>query len=151
MRSKTAVFVAACCLRHRVAHHRRHANPTSALRCWCWRAVRSCCLWAACAGASYARLWPLLLVTAAVALWLPRRANALNALLLGESEANHLGINVEGLKRELAVALALGLGTMVGWRRVVKTIGEKIGKQGMTRSEERRVGKECRSRWSPYH
>ena len=23
--------------------------------------------------------------------------------------------------------------------------------QGMERSEERRVGKECRSRWSPYH
>src|SRR4030042_5975076 len=23
--------------------------------------------------------------------------------------------------------------------------------QGVTRSEERRVGKECRSRWSPYH
>src|SRR3989449_11634426 len=23
--------------------------------------------------------------------------------------------------------------------------------QGQTRSEERRVGKECRSRWSPYH
>ena len=22
---------------------------------------------------------------------------------------------------------------------------------GITRSEERRVGKECRSRWSPYH
>jgi len=22
---------------------------------------------------------------------------------------------------------------------------------GFTRSEERRVGKECRSRWSPYH
>ena len=22
---------------------------------------------------------------------------------------------------------------------------------GMIRSEERRVGKECRSRWSPYH
>lgn len=32
----------------------------------------------------------------------------------------------------LAVALALGLGTMVGWRRVVLTIGEKIGRQGMT-------------------
>ena len=27
-------------------------------------------------------------------------------------------------------------------------LGEKIGKE---RSEERRVGKECRSRWSPYH
>ena len=24
-------------------------------------------------------------------------------------------------------------------------------KWGATRSEERRVGKECRSRWSPYH
>ena len=24
-------------------------------------------------------------------------------------------------------------------------------KEGGTRSEERRVGKECRSRWSPYH
>ena len=24
-------------------------------------------------------------------------------------------------------------------------------KEGATRSEERRVGKECRSRWSPYH
>ena len=25
------------------------------------------------------------------------------------------------------------------------------GMPGITRSEERRVGKECRSRWSPYH
>ncbi|MCO6058280.1 inorganic phosphate transporter [Pseudomonas sp. MOB-449] len=32
----------------------------------------------------------------------------------------------------LAVALALGIGTMVGWKRVVRTVGEKIGKQGMT-------------------
>jgi len=32
----------------------------------------------------------------------------------------------------IAVALALGLGTMVGWRRVVLTVGERIGKQGMT-------------------
>lgn len=32
----------------------------------------------------------------------------------------------------LAVALALGLGTMFGWKRVVLTVGEKIGKQGMT-------------------
>ena len=32
----------------------------------------------------------------------------------------------------LAVALALGLGTMVGWKRVVLTIGENIGKKGMT-------------------
>lgn len=32
----------------------------------------------------------------------------------------------------LAVALALGCGTMIGWRRVATTIGEKIGKKGMT-------------------
>ena len=28
---------------------------------------------------------------------------------------------------------------------------EKINAKNTTRSEERRVGKECRSRWSPYH
>lgn len=31
-----------------------------------------------------------------------------------------------------AVALALGLGTMVGWRRIVETVSEKIGKQTIT-------------------
>ena len=28
---------------------------------------------------------------------------------------------------------------------------KKIGATNSERSEERRVGKECRSRWSPYH
>ena len=28
---------------------------------------------------------------------------------------------------------------------------KKIGRSSTSRSEERRVGKECRSRWSPYH
>ena len=32
----------------------------------------------------------------------------------------------------MAVALALGLGTMVGWKRIVVTVGEKIGKTHMT-------------------
>ncbi len=32
----------------------------------------------------------------------------------------------------VAVALALALGTMIGWKRVATTIGEKIGKKGMT-------------------
>ncbi len=32
----------------------------------------------------------------------------------------------------MAVAVALGIGTMIGWRRVATTIGEKIGKKGMT-------------------
>jgi len=30
------------------------------------------------------------------------------------------------------VAIALGLGTMVGWKRIVVTVGEKIGKQHLT-------------------
>jgi PiT family inorganic phosphate transporter len=33
---------------------------------------------------------------------------------------------------KVAVALALGLGTMVGWKRVVVTVGEKIGKDHLT-------------------
>ena len=33
---------------------------------------------------------------------------------------------------KVAVALALGLGTMVGWKRIVVTVGEKIGKTHMT-------------------
>ncbi|ERI50035.1 hypothetical protein N878_26945, partial [Pseudomonas sp. EGD-AK9] len=74
-------------------------------------------------GASYARLWPLLLATAAVALWLPRRARALNALLLGESEARHLGFEVERLKRELVFCTALGVGAAVAAAGLIGFIG----------------------------
>jgi PiT family inorganic phosphate transporter len=33
---------------------------------------------------------------------------------------------------KVAVAVALGLGTMVGWKRIVVTVGEKIGKSHLT-------------------
>ncbi len=33
---------------------------------------------------------------------------------------------------KIAVAIALGLGTMVGWQRIVITVGEKIGKSHLT-------------------
>ena len=33
---------------------------------------------------------------------------------------------------KISVALALGLGTMVGWKRIVKTVGERIGKAHLT-------------------
>ena len=33
---------------------------------------------------------------------------------------------------KFAVALALGLGTMIGWKRIVVTVGEKIGKAHLT-------------------
>ena len=33
---------------------------------------------------------------------------------------------------KFAVAIALGLGTMIGWKRIVVTVGEKIGKEHLT-------------------
>jgi PiT family inorganic phosphate transporter len=32
----------------------------------------------------------------------------------------------------IMISISLGLGTMVGWKRIVTTIGEKIGKQHLT-------------------
>ena len=47
-------------------------------------------------------------------------------------------------------------GGLVDPEKVNKLIGEALDRakdidRVLTRSEERRVGKECRSRWSPYH
>jgi PiT family inorganic phosphate transporter len=33
---------------------------------------------------------------------------------------------------KVAVAMALGMGTMIGWKRIVVTVGEKIGKDHLT-------------------
>jgi PiT family inorganic phosphate transporter len=41
---------------------------------------------------------------------------------------------------KVAVALALGLGTMVGWKRVVVTLGEKIGKDHLTYAQGASAG-----------
>ena len=45
------------------------------------------------------------------------------------------------------------LHTHEGWRfQIAQAAFERLGSlQEVLRSEERRVGKECRSRWSPYH
>ena len=39
---------------------------------------------------------------------------------------------------------------VVAWRQTADFVTRYFHK-GSMRSEERRVGKECRSRWSPYH
>ena len=41
----------------------------------------------------------------------------------------------------------------ISWKEVetTKKIAEILDELDRVRSEERRVGKECRSRWSPYH
>jgi PiT family inorganic phosphate transporter len=41
---------------------------------------------------------------------------------------------------KVAVALALGLGTMIGWKRIVVTIGEKIGKERLTYAQGAAAG-----------
>jgi PiT family inorganic phosphate transporter len=68
---------------------------------------------------------------------------------IGKDEAAHLNEGqveaINGFKASLdagtrfiptwvkiAVAFALGLGTMVGWKRIVVTVGEKIGKTHLT-------------------
>ncbi|SOD88607.1 inorganic phosphate transporter [Spirosoma fluviale] len=60
---------------------------------------------------------------------------AQNALLtknLGEEGGLRRFTDYAPLWVILMIALSLGLGTMIGWRRIVVTVGEKIGKQHLT-------------------
>src|SRR2546426_3508370 len=50
-------------------------------------------------------------------------------------------------QRSLFIALVIGFVTLIVGAKVI----EAIRPMNLLRSEERRVGKECRSRWSPYH
>ena len=43
------------------------------------------------------------------------------------------------------------VGEVIGLSSEMTTIQVYEETSGLKRSEERRVGKECRSRWSPYH
>ncbi|MGB0662374.1 MAG: FecCD family ABC transporter permease [Pontibacterium sp.] len=52
-----------------------------------------------------------------------RHAQALNALLLGEAEARHLGIDVERLKRRLVVLAAIGVGVAVSCTGIIGFVG----------------------------
>ncbi|MEK6805522.1 MAG: iron ABC transporter permease [Pseudomonadota bacterium] len=54
---------------------------------------------------------------------LPRRAQALNALLLGEAEAGHLGVNVEKLKRELIFLIVLAVAASVALAGIIGFVG----------------------------
>ncbi len=74
-------------------------------------------------GASYPRLLVASTVTCAVLIALPRYATALNALLLGESEARHLGIDVDRVKIALIVWVAIGVGTSVAMVGTIAFVG----------------------------
>lgn len=53
----------------------------------------------------------------------PRESRALNALLLGESEARHLGIDVQRVKQRLILLTALGVGISVALAGLVGFVG----------------------------
>jgi iron complex transport system permease protein len=57
------------------------------------------------------------------AVLIPRHARALNALLLGESEAGHLGVDLARLKRHLIFATAAGVGAAVSLAGGIGFIG----------------------------
>ena len=57
-------------------------------------------------------------------------------------------VEIKGIAREAGRRTKLAVASLVPG---VDPVGTFVGGHGLTRSEERRVGKECRSRWSPYH
>lgn len=63
---------------------------------------------------------PLLL---APLLLLPREARALDALLLGEAEAGHLGVDVERLKRRVTLLVVLAAGAAVALAGIIAFVG----------------------------
>jgi len=88
-------------------------------------ALRDLSLWqmGSIAGAQWQYVWLSLGVLLLLSWHFTRSAKALNALLLGENEARHLGINVDQLKFKLILLCALGLGVSVAATGIIGFIG----------------------------
>jgi iron complex transport system permease protein len=87
--------------------------------------LRDLSLWSmgSLAGANWTSIL-LCSVTLVILLWVfARKAMALNALLLGEAEAAHLGIPVQALKRQLILLTAVGVGITVSVSGMIGFIG----------------------------
>ena len=71
--------------------------------------------------------WTRVSVVAVVAVFVlvlfPRESKSLNALLLGESEARHLGIDVQRVKKKLILLTTLGIGTAVAVAGMIGFVG----------------------------
>ena len=74
-------------------------------------------------GANYSRLTIAVTVGGVVLYVLPKFSTALNALLLGESEARHLGIDIDNVKLALIVCVAIGVGTAVALAGSIAFVG----------------------------
>ena len=71
-------------------------------------------------------------------------------LRVGVVGVGHIGSNHARIYSEIAPAADFPAVYDVDLSRA-NSIAKKYGVAAAKRSEERRVGKECRSRWSPYH
>lgn len=89
------------------------------------QALRDLSLWTM--GSLAGATWPgitLAFMTLGILLFsFDRNANALNAFLLGEAEAKHMGVNVQRLKRILILLCAAGVGVTVSLTGVIGFIG----------------------------
>lgn len=74
-------------------------------------------------GANWQKVGIMASVSLVIFSLLPSQARSLNALLLGESEARHLGIDVQRIKRQLIFLTALGVGVSVALAGLIGFVG----------------------------
>ena len=73
--------------------------------------------------ANWTRVSVVAVVAVVVLVLFPRESKSLNALLLGESEARHLGIDVQRVKKKLILLTTLGIGTAVAVAGMIGFVG----------------------------
>jgi len=74
-------------------------------------------------GAHWLQLLILFVAAGLLLIFLQRQAQGLNALLLGESEARHLGIDVDALKLKLILWVAMAVGIAVAMAGTISFVG----------------------------
>ncbi|EOV0874373.1 FecCD family ABC transporter permease [Vibrio parahaemolyticus] len=87
--------------------------------------LRDLTLWSmgSLAGANWAGIGLSSVALVVLLFWFHKKAMSLNALLLGESEARHLGVPVQKLKRQLILLSAVGVGVTVSICGAIGFIG----------------------------
>ncbi|MDF4914099.1 iron ABC transporter permease [Vibrio parahaemolyticus] len=87
--------------------------------------LRDLTLWSmgSLAGANWAGIGLASVTLVGLLFWFHKKAMSLNALLLGESEARHLGVPVQKLKRQLILLSAVGVGVTVSICGAIGFIG----------------------------
>ncbi len=74
-------------------------------------------------GATWSKLGAAAILMLLALVLIPTQARALNALLLGESEAMHLGFDLERVKRRLVLLIALAVGAAVSVSGIIGFVG----------------------------